>query len=110
MQCEVLFKKIDELNERYISVWEDVCNIESPTNFKEGVDAVGNYFIAMAKERGWDIDVLELEKAGNAVCITLNPDAPAAPVTFSGHMDTVHPVGLFGSPAVRMDDTYIFGP
>lgn len=110
MQCETLFKKIDELNERYISVWEDVCNIESPTNFKEGVDAVGNYFIAMAKERGWDIDVLELEKAGNAICITLNPDAPAAPVTFSGHMDTVHPVGLFGSPAVRMDDTYIYGP
>lgn len=110
MQCEALFKKIDELNEQYISVWEDVCNIESPTSFKEGVDAVGNYFIAMAKERGWNIDVLELEKAGNAVCITMNPDAPAAPITFSGHMDTVHPVGLFGTPAVRMDDTYIYGP
>ena len=110
MQCDALFKKIDELNDFYISVWEDVCNIESPTKHKEGVDAVGNYFIALAKERGWDIDVLELETAGNAVCITLNPDAPAAPITFSGHIDTVHPLGLFGTPAVRKDDTYIYGP
>lgn len=110
MQCDALFKKIDELNDFYISVWEDVCNIESPTSYKEGVDAVGNYFIALAKERGWDIDVLELENAGNAICITLNPDAPAAPVTFSGHIDTVHPLGLFGTPAVRKDDTYIYGP
>lgn len=110
MQCDALFQKIDELNECYISVWEDVCNIESPTACKEGVDAVGNYFIAMAKERGWDVEVLELETAGNAVCITINPDAPAAPVCFSGHIDTVHPVGLFGSPAVRKDDTHIYGP
>lgn len=110
MQCDTLFQKIDELNERYISVWEDVCNIESPTANKEGVDAVGNYFVAMAKERGWDVEILELENAGNAVCITINPDAPTAPVCFSGHIDTVHPVGLFGSPAVRKDDTYIYGP
>lgn len=110
MQCDALLKKIDELNESYISVWEDVCNIESPTAYKEGVDAVCNYFVAMAKERGWDVEVLELENAGNAACITINPDAPAAPVCFSGHIDTVHPVGLFGSPAVRKDDTYIYGP
>lgn len=110
MQCDALFQKIDELNECYISVWEDVCNIESPTACKEGVDAVGNYFVAMAKARGWDVEVLELETAGNAVCITINPDAPAAPVCFSGHIDTVHPVGLFGSPAVRRDETRVYGP
>lgn len=110
MQCDALFQKIDELNERYISVWEDVCNIESPTACKEGVDAVGNYFVAMAKERGWDVEVLELETAGNAACITINPDAPGAPVCFSGHIDTVHPVGLFGFPAVRRDEAHIYGP
>lgn len=110
MKCQTLLEKIDELNEQYISVWEDVCNIESPTAHKEGVDAVCNYFVTMAKERGWDVEVLELENAGNAACITINPDAPAAPVCFSGHIDTVHPIGLFGSPAVHKDDTYIYGP
>ena len=39
-----IFEKIDSLNGKYIDVWEDVCNIESPSNYKEGVDAVGNYF------------------------------------------------------------------
>lgn len=110
MKCDALFRKIDELYEKYVSVWEDVCNIESPTACKKGVDAVCDYFVAMAKERGWDVEVLELENAGNAACITINPEAPAAPVTFSGHIDTVHPVGLFSSPAVHRDETYIYGP
>lgn len=30
-----VFGKIDELNEKFIKVWEDVCNIESPTSYKE---------------------------------------------------------------------------
>ena len=50
MECLELFEKIDELNEKYIKIWEDVCNIESPTNFKRGVDAVGEYFIKLARE------------------------------------------------------------
>lgn len=110
MQCRRLFEKIDELNDTYLDIFEDVCNIESPTDFKAGVDAVGQYFISLAKLRGWQIEVLELEKAGNAVCITLNPEASLGSVTFSGHIDTVHPVGLFGTPAVRRDRENIYGP
>ena len=40
-----IVKIIDELNEEYVKIWEDICNIESPWNCKEGVDAVGEYFI-----------------------------------------------------------------
>lgn len=36
----------------------------------------------------------ESQTAGHAICITMNPEAEAEPVAFSGHMDTVHPVGL----------------
>ena len=32
--------EIEKLEEKYISVWEDVCNIESQTSDKEGVDKV----------------------------------------------------------------------
>ena len=38
MSCAALLKQIESLNNEYISFLEDVCNIESPTNFKEGVD------------------------------------------------------------------------
>ena len=105
-----LFEALREKESKYLSVWEDVCNIESPTDNKAGVDAVGAYFIEMAKARGWAIEVFEHPVAGNVVTITMNPEANARPFTFSGHMDTVHPVGSFGTPAVRIEGDRIYGP
>ena len=105
-----VFGKIDELNEKFIKVWEDVCNIESPTSSKEGVDAVGRFFADMAKARGWEVEFFPQKISGDAVCITMNPDAKGQSICFSGHMDTVHPIGLFGTPAVTMDDEKIYGP
>ncbi len=110
MDCKKLFSAIEQMNEYYYDIWERVCNIESPTNYKQGVDNVGNVFIEMAKMRQWNVEILEHEKAGNAICITLNPESKAAPVVFSGHIDTVHPLGLFGTPAVRRDEKCIYGP
>lgn len=110
MEFKKISEKIDELNGQYIRIWEDVCNLESPTADKKRVDAVGEYFLKMAKDRGWKIETEEYAQAGNAICITLNPDVDAAPVAISGHIDTVHPVGLFGTPAVRMDEEKIYGP
>ena len=110
MTAQKLLDKIDELNEKYIKIWEDVCNIESPTNCKAKVDEVGQYFINMAKEKGWQTEVFEQSKSGNVICITMNPDSTDAPVCYSGHIDTVHPIGLFSSPAVTFDDQKIYGP
>jgi glutamate carboxypeptidase len=107
---EKLLQKIDELNDEYVKIWEDVCNIESPTHNKAGVDAVGEYFIRYANERGWKVEVFEQERAGNVVTITMNPDVDAAPIAFSGHMDTVHEVGSFGYPPVRIDGDMMYGP
>lgn len=110
MQWENVLNKIDELYPEYTKVWEDICNIESPTNFKEGVDKVGSYLIDFAKEKGYEVEVLKQEVAGDVVVITANEGTGEKPVCFSGHSDTVHPLGLFGSPAVKMDDEYIYGP
>ena len=88
----------------------DICNIESPTEYKEGVDSVGKYIIEKAKKRNWLIEVQKQEIAGDAICITMNPDAKEQSVCFSAHMDTVHPVGLFEKPMVRCDETKIYGP
>ena len=110
MRCDALFQKIDNIADGYVNVWEDVCNIESPSAFKQGVDDVGEYFIKLAKARGWKTEVFEQPVSGNVVCITLNPDSSAPPVALSGHIDTVHPAGSFGSPAVKIADGKIFGP
>lgn len=110
MVCAELFEKIKALNEYYLNVLEDVCNIESPTNCKEGVDKVGEYFIDLAKEHGWKVEVFEQPVSGNVVCITINPDAKNPPVSLSAHIDTVHPVGSFGTPAVKRDEHNMYGP
>lgn len=110
MKCEALFKEIDDLTDEYIGVWEDVCSIESPTDYKAGVDAVGNYFTDKAKKNGWKVDVLRQPVSGNAVSITMNPDAAGLPVSISGHLDTVHKLGAFGTPAVKRDEKKIYGP
>ena len=105
-----IFKKIAELEKEYLNVWEDVCNIESPTNYKAGVDQVGEYFAEMAQKYGFKVEYEKQDAAGDVVCITLNPDSLEKPVVISGHIDTVHPVGLFGTPAVRKDEEKIYGP
>ena len=110
MKCEKLFETIDSLNEQYINVWEDVCNIESRSDDKAGVDEVSRYLIDLANKHGWAVEVVPMERAGDAVCITMNPDAPGTPISFSGHLDTVHPKGLFGYPPVKRDAEKIYGP
>lgn len=102
-----LFKIIDSLYDKYVKVWEDVCNIESPTSYKEGVNKVGAYFIDMAKELGFEYETHSGGDAGDAVCITMNGDVAKKPFVLSGHIDTVFPVGLF---KVRNDGQKIYGP
>lgn len=110
MTTDILFAQIDNLNEKYLKVWEEVSNIESPSACKEGVDAVGRYMMDRAREKGWKVEVCPQPISGDAICITLNPDLDARPVALSGHMDTVHPVGSFGTPAVRRDAEKLYGP
>ena len=105
-----LFNEIEKLKEKYIGIWEEVCNIESPTKDKAGVDKVGEYFIALAKAQGWEVEIFKQPVAGDVVCITMNAGASLPPVSLSGHIDTVHPHGTFGYPPVRKDAEKIYGP
>ena len=110
LEMNDILTTIDSLQEKYIAVWEDVCNIESPTGYKEGVDKVGKYFARIGKELGFEVKYSDGGAAGDVVCITMNPDVDAKPIVFSGHIDTVHPVGNFGTPAVKRDAERIYGP
>jgi len=110
MKCEKIFNVIDSLFDKYLDMLEEICRIESPTSDKERVDAVGEYVMRFARSHGWKIEVHEEKISGNAIAITMNPDAKGAPFALSAHMDTVHPVGLFGNNPVRRDEVNIYGP
>lgn len=110
MGCQELFCSVDALTDKYIKILEDVCNIESPTDCKEGVDKVGNYFADLSKKLGFTVERFEQGVAGDVLCVTMNKDALGKPIALSGHIDTVHPVGLFGNPPVKISDGKIYGP
>ncbi len=110
MKCKQLFDKIDELFGEYVDVWEEICKIESPTASKERVDAVGEYVMNIAKKHNWTVEIHEEKTSGNAIAITMNSEAKLPPIVFSAHMDTVHPVGLFGEKIVWRDEKNIYGP
>ncbi len=110
VDCEKILERIEKNEKQYIKFWQELCAIESPTDYKAGVDAAGNYIIEKAKALGWLVEKQEQKISGDCVCITMNPDAKEAPICLSGHLDTVHPIGDFEEPVVKMDDEKIYGP
>ena len=105
-----VFDTIDSLNNAYVKVWEESCEIESPSSDPAAVNRVADYFCAMAESLGWSVERYPQQGFGDVACITINAHATKAPIALSGHMDTVHPIGLFGSPAVRIEGDRIYGP
>ncbi len=110
MENNIYFKKIDELYEKYLQVWQDICNIESPSEYKKGIDDCCDYFVRLAKELGFSVEKLSQPLSGDPVLITMNPDALGKPISISGHIDTVHPVGSFGNPPTHIEGDKIYGP
>lgn len=110
MDHKDLFAAIRQLESKYLPMWQQICEIESPTCCKEGVDTVADYCIAHAKTLGWQTERGSESVSGDPVCITMNPDSTEAPICLSAHMDTVHPVGCFGNPTVRTESDKIYGP
>lgn len=110
MDHKDLFAAIRQLESKYLPMWQQICEIESPTSCKDGVDAVADYCIAHAKTLGWQTERGSESVSGDPVCITMNPDSMEDPICLSAHMDTVHPVGCFGKPTVRTEGDKIYGP
>lgn len=105
-----VFDKIDELAKKHIDMLLDICNIESQTIDKEGVDKVGDYLAAVAEKTGYKIKKKEFERAGNVYSFSMNEESEGELICLSGHMDTVHEKGFFGYPAAKIEGEYITGP
>ena len=105
-----VFEAVDRKRDEYLKFWCELCDIESPTANKAAVDEACEYVIKKAQLRGWDIEVQKQEISGNPVLITMNPNATLAPIALSGHMDTVQPIGLFGTPPTKIVGDKIYGP
>lgn len=105
-----MFDYIDSCDDRMRSMLAEMAAIESPSACKEGVDKVCEYIKNICEGFGMSTKVYEYENAGNSFTAVMNEDSPRKAIALMGHMDTVHPVGTFGNPAVKTEGDYIYGP
>ena len=110
MECKELFAIIDSLSEKYTDVLMRACTLESPTADKAAVDRCGSYFISLAKELGFDAYTEPMRVSADPVCIVMNGDVKERHLVFSGHIDTVHPIGAFGKDGIYIKDGELHAP
>ncbi|MBR5859184.1 MAG: M20/M25/M40 family metallo-hydrolase [Clostridia bacterium] len=103
------FDYIDKNQGKYLSLWEEICNIEGVAEDKDATDAITEKVKVFAEELGMYTERIPFEKCGDFLIVETKQDG-AKGVCFLAHPDTVHKRGSFGSPAVRIEDGKIYGP
>lgn len=104
-----LFQTIDTLQETFLDFLRRICTFEGRAYDKEAIDSMSDYIEAFAREQGFTVTRKPMEKCGDFLTVEINPGAEKA-CLFQAHMDTVHPIGSFGSPAVRDEGERLVGP
>lgn len=92
-----------------LSDLERLVRVDSPPNYKQGVDAVGGYMSAWLKELGFRVSEVEHRDFGNQI-IARNSGAEGPRILVLGHLDTVHPVGSAGKKPFRVEGNLARGP
>lgn len=105
---EKINEQIENLYPKYVDFWVKLCNIESPSNYKAGVDQVGNAILDFVKDFGLETEVLKLENSGNPLFLTLKGNKNSPPVCLTAHMDTVFPVGSLQKSPTRIQDDVLY--
>ncbi len=95
---------------RFLTELSELCLLDSPSDYKPGLDAVAGSLALLLERRGVETSIREDNEGGNAVLGTLRGERSTAPsVLLLCHHDTVHPIGMAES-RVRVDKTKFFGP
>ena len=108
--CTSVFESIDRLARAYADFLERLCEIESKSDNKEGVDRVCDSIVREGGKLGFTTRVCPQERAGNVASLTCDAGGEAPLFCLSAHMDTVFRKGAFGYPAVRRDGDILRGP
>lgn len=82
---------IESKKEEMLAFLERLVNMDSGSNFVEGVNRVGSTFIERLNEWGFETSIVEGHHYGNHVCAQYGVGDPC--VLLMGHIDTVFPAG-----------------
>ncbi|WP_343208268.1 M20/M25/M40 family metallo-hydrolase [Anaerolentibacter hominis] len=105
----IVLKYIEEYESELESLLIEIANIESPSSDLDGCRRVALVLKQYCESIGMSARLVEFEGAAPALIAQIG-DKTKPGIGFMGHMDTVHPVGSFGSPAVTCDAEKLYGP
>lgn len=109
MKKEVAFQKIEQQNGQAVQFLKEICSFEATAKEKAEIDRMADYIAACATDLGLYVKRTPFKQCGDFLTIDLDPAAAPGGVMLA-HMDTVHPKGAFGSPAVRIEGDRMIGP
>ena len=105
-----LMRVIESKNEYYAAFLTKICEIESKSDNKAGVDRVCDAVLEEGRKLGFSERLFPHPAAGNVASLTYDPGSKKRIICLSAHMDTVFPEGTFGYPAVKRDGDILRGP
>ncbi|MDO4573247.1 MAG: M20/M25/M40 family metallo-hydrolase [Clostridia bacterium] len=105
------FAYLDEHFDEAVAFWKSLAEAESPFFNKGAVDRCVELAAAYAASRGLYLRRCPCAATGNGLIVSTEPLEPGArSIALMAHLDTVHEIGAFGSPAVRISDGWMTGP
>lgn len=106
---KTLFEWVDARRDEMLAFLKRVVEIESPSEEKGGVDAVGAVFQEAYRAMGCAIRLERQTQYGDHV-IAETPAQRGPRVLLVGHMDTVYPVGTIAARPFTVRDGRAMGP
>ena len=111
IEARDLVRYLEARRAAYLDELRQLCAIDCPSAFKEGVDQAGAVVRAWATGRGWGVRVWHDAAAGDGLLITLRGGSRRGPrVLLAAHLDTVYPVGTAADRPLRQVADRIIGP
>ena len=104
-----IFSEIEVQEEKYISFWKDICNIETVSGDKKSLDELASFIGEFATKEGFEVTRTPFEACGDFLTIDMNKGTDKG-YLFLAHMDTVHAKGKFGYPPVKLEGNTMYGP
>ena len=110
MQKQEIFQYIDDHREEMMTLWHDLVNQESGSEYKEGIDKVQDKIKAILENEGATVRIIQYEQAGSMLIAQFGSERTQPPVLFSGHVDTVFKTGTIEKRPFTILEGRAYGP
>ena len=104
-----VFEYIEKNQQKFLSLWEDICNMEGTAEDKPATDAITDKLLFFCESLSLFTERVCFDKCGDFLIVDTKHNAEKG-VCFLAHTDTVHTKGAFVYPPVKIEGGKMQGP